>query len=322
MKNKNTTIKKDSIEINSNNKANNLEPNWITGFIDAEGCFYVYLGKRKDRKSGWKIQPCFQIKLHIKDKNLLLRIKSYFGEIGTIVINNNYNFVVYKIYSLDQNIRTIIPHFDKYPLITQKQGDFFIWKKIINLINNKEHLNEKGLIKVVSLKTNLNKGLSKELKLYFPDIIKVEKPKVSLPTNIDKNWIAGFFSGEGCFSVGIYKSNSHKIGYGILLQIIFTQHLRDEILFDSIKKTLGCGNIIKSLTKNIIKLNISKFEDIYYKMIPLFKEYDIEGIKALDFQDFCVVAELINNKVHLTLEGLEEIQKMKNKMNKSRVYTL
>jgi len=98
--------------------------------------------------------------------------------------------------------------------------------------------------------------------------------------------------------------------------------LRDEILFDSIKKTLGCGNIIKSLTKNIIKLNISKFEDIYYKMIPLFKEYDIEGIKALDFQDFCVVAELINNKVHLTLEGLEEIQKMKNKMNKSRVYTL
>ena len=35
-------------------------------------------------------------------------------------------------------------------------------------------------------------------------------------------------------------------------------------------------------------------------MIPLFNEYKIEGIKSLDYLDFCKVAKLINNKAHLT----------------------
>ena len=71
---------------------------------------------------------------------------------------------------------------------------------------------------------------------------------------LDLNWITGFTDAEECFSVGIYKSNYHKTGYGIILQTILTQHLKDEMLFYNIKKTLKCGNIIKYLSKNIIKL--------------------------------------------------------------------
>ena len=182
-------------------------------------------------------------------------------------------------------------------------------------MNKKEHLDKKGLIKIISLKASLNKGLSYNLKISFPDINKIKKFKANIPINIDYNWIAGFFSGDGCFSIGIYKSNTHKIGYGIILQIIFTQHLKDEVLLNSIKKVLGCGNIIKYPTKNIIVLSISKFKDTYYKMIPLFTKYEIKGIKYLDFQDFCKAAELINKKYHLTREGLEEIRKIKNNMN-------
>jgi hypothetical protein len=116
---------------------NLLDPNWITGFTDAEGCFYVYLNKRKNRKSGWKIQPSFQIKLHIKDQNLLLLIKSYFGEIGTVIINKNYNFAIYRVYSLNELTEVIIPHFDKYLLITQKRNDYIKWKNILQLIKRR-----------------------------------------------------------------------------------------------------------------------------------------------------------------------------------------
>lgn len=108
----------------------------------------------------------------------------------------------------------------------------------------------------------------------------------------------------------------------MLLQIIFIQHLRNEILLNSIKSTLGCGNIIKSSTKNVITLKISKFEDIYNNIIPLFKEYGIEGIKALDFEDFCLVVEILKNKTHLIYKGLEEIQKIKRKMNRNRNYNI
>jgi len=84
---------------------NNLDPNWVTGFVDGEGCFYIHLDRRKSSKSGWHIQTCFQIKLHIKDKDLLLQKKSFFNEVGTVVTNYDYNFVVYKIYSLNEITR-------------------------------------------------------------------------------------------------------------------------------------------------------------------------------------------------------------------------
>ena len=305
------------------NKKCKLDPNWVTGFTDAEGCFYVPIYKRNDYKLGWHIQACFQIKLHIKDKDLLVQIKSFFSEVGTIVTNHNYGFVVYRVYSLGDITNVIIPHFNKYPLISQKYGDFIIWKNIVELKNKGEHLTIDGLIKIVNLRAFLNKGLSHNLKINFPDIVKtnkLKKPKANIPINIDYNWIAGFFSGDGCFSISIYKSNAHKIGYGVLLQIIFSQHSRDEILFNSIKKVLGCGNITKCYTKNIIVLRISDFKNTYYKMIPLFNKYNIKGIKFINFQDFCKVAELINKKDHLTKEGLEKIRKIRLNMNRNRIY--
>jgi len=54
-------------------------------------------------------------------------------------------------------------------------------------MNKGEHLNKEGLIKIVSLKAYLNKGLSENLKINFPNIIGVEKPKVNIPLTIDLN---------------------------------------------------------------------------------------------------------------------------------------
>ena len=104
---------------------------------------------------------------------MLLRIKSYFYEIGTIITNDNYNFVIYKVYSLDEIIKVIIPHFNNYPLITQKRSDFTVWKDIVQLMKEGQHLKKESLIKIVCLKANLNKGLSSKLKGYFSDRIKI-----------------------------------------------------------------------------------------------------------------------------------------------------
>jgi hypothetical protein len=38
----------------------------------------------------------------------------------------------------------------------------------------------------------------------------------------------------------------------------------------------------------------------------------------LDFKDFCLVAELINKKAHLTWEGLKKINVIKSRMNLGR----
>lgn len=39
----------------------------------------------------------------------------------------------------------IIPHFTKYPLLTQKRVDFELFKEAIELLVNKKHLTEEGL---------------------------------------------------------------------------------------------------------------------------------------------------------------------------------
>jgi hypothetical protein len=47
--------------------------------------------------------------------------------------------------------------------------------------------------------------------------------------------------------------------------------------------------------------------DIVEKIIPFFNKYQIEGLKVLDFADFCKVAQIMKNKDHLNQAGLEKI---------------
>jgi hypothetical protein len=115
----------------------------------------------------------------------LLQVKSFFNDVGKIYTYNK--TVIYQVRNLNEITKIIIPHFEKYTLISQKQSDFILFKNIVKLMNKSEHLNKEGLIKIVSLKASLNKGLSDSLKIYFPNITKTERPKVNLPININYN---------------------------------------------------------------------------------------------------------------------------------------
>ena len=48
-----------------------LHPEWVTGFVDGEGCFHLSITSRKDRKLGWEVRLCFEIHLNEKDFALL-----------------------------------------------------------------------------------------------------------------------------------------------------------------------------------------------------------------------------------------------------------
>lgn len=299
-----------------NNINNKLHPNWITGFVDGEGCFYIGLGENNKRNVGWRVDPGFQIQLHIRDKNLLLQIKNFFNNLGTISIYKN--SVRYSVRNIKEIVEVIIPHFEKYPLISQKQNDFLIWKDIIKLMCKKEHLNKEGLIKIINLRASLNRGLTDKLIKSFPIIVKVIKPKSIIPKNIDYNWLAGFFSGEGCFHVYVGKSLNSKTGYRVHLLLYINQHSKDEFLINLFKSIFGCGYNFNHSSGNAKVFSVTKFKDIYIKIIPFFNKYKIEGVKHLDFKDFCKVAELMNKGAHLTPEGLEEIQGIKSRMNLGR----
>jgi hypothetical protein len=118
---------------------------------------------------------------------LLLEIKSFFNEIGSVYPINKNKALLYQVRNLSDITKVILPHFEKYPLITQKQSDFLLFKKIVELMNNDEQFKKDSLVNIINLKASLNRGLSDKLKLSFPEVTKVERPKVDIPVNIDYN---------------------------------------------------------------------------------------------------------------------------------------
>ena len=121
----------------------------------------------------------FTIGLDPKDLDLLVQIKAFF-KTGKIYTSKR-GIVYYNIGSNLDFIKYILPHFDKYPLATLKLKDYLLFKEIVLLMEKGEDKSLPGLLKILSLKANLNKGLSDIVKAEFPDITPSTIPEIKIP---------------------------------------------------------------------------------------------------------------------------------------------
>ncbi len=259
--------------------------NW---FFDGESSFYIIIHKSNNVKTGWSVRAVFEIHLHVKDKALLEMIQASLG-VGSITTRDNQ--VSFKVYYKD--LAVLIDHLGSYPLITKKRADFELFKRVLELMNRQEHLTPEGLMKIVSIKAAMNKGLSEDLQTAFPNVTPVSRPIVDVPTIPDPNWLAGFVSGEGCFSIHVAKSTSCNTGSRVWSRFQITQHSRDEALMKALEEYLCCGRYYPTSNKDVGNFVVSRLSDITDKIIPLFEKYPILGVKALDFADFCKASILI-----------------------------
>ena len=81
---------------------------------------------------------------------------------------------------------------------------------------------------------------------------------------------------------------------------------------------LGCGHYYLKAKQDVGDFIVSGLSDITAKIIPFFEKFQIVGVKALDFADFCKASKLIKDKAHLTESGLEDIRLIKAGMNRGR----
>lgn len=135
------------------------------------------------------------------------------------------NAVYFTVKSVKDLMNVIIPHFEKFPLLTEKQADFVLFKEIVTIMSNKQHLNIEGLNKILMLKSSLNKGLTPFLSENFPNVNPIERPVIKCGfNNVNPYWITGFVEAEGCFFINILKSEAYKIGYRIKLDFSVIMH--------------------------------------------------------------------------------------------------
>jgi len=205
-----------------------LNPWFLTGFSDAEGCFIIKVQPNSKLKTKWRVRPVFSITLHLKDLPLLEIIRDSLG-VGSICKSGK-KAVIYAVDSI-KDMPVILNHFNKYPLITHKLSDYLIFKQCFEIIKRGEHLTEKGLLDIISLKSYLNLGLPDNLKNYFPNhmlLNKKNKPEYVFKSIPDPFWVSGFTSGDGSFHIVLRNSNTKS---GVLARFSIHLHIRELEVF-------------------------------------------------------------------------------------------
>jgi len=132
-----------------------LDPDWICGFMTGDGSFYVSV------TSSNRIAPVMSITLSSKERLLLVKIQQYFN-MGTVYPLDPSSYTIppisndYKIFDIYEVVE-VTHHFDRYKLMGNKLTNYLIWKEVVHLVVNGEHLTPEGLKKVEYLVGQLNK---------------------------------------------------------------------------------------------------------------------------------------------------------------------
>jgi hypothetical protein len=294
-----------------------INPYWITGFVDAEGCFSVIIDRSNITK--WKIKTSFEINLHIKDVDILHKIKSFFG-VGAIYLRVNKNIAVYRISKMEYLRDIIIPHFKIYSLISTKSIDFYFWCKVIEIIYKKEHLSHSGFLNILIYYASINRGISKQILKFYPQIKPLMRHSVNLPLDLNPHWVSGFVSGDGGFSIIIRPSKSYILKQQVSCRFHIAQHIRDIELINLFNKFFNCGNVyVRTNLSERCDFVVQDIKLLISNIIPHFDSYPILNLKYKDYICFKKALNIIQLKQHLTQEGLDFIKKLNLEMNSNRL---
>ena len=131
---------------------------------------------------------------------------------------------------------------------------------------------------------------------------------------LDSRWVSGFVDGEGCFHVSINKIPKMSIGWQVLPEFRIVQHERDESVLKELQQFFGAGKVVTNHGARK-ELRIRKLNDLR-NVVLFFKQYPLRTKKKKNFEIFAKILELMENKKHLTVEGLTDIAKLCWSMNR------
>ena len=133
--------------------------------------------------------------------------------------------------------------------------------------------------------------------------------------------VTGLTDGEGSFVYSICNTGKGLTGQKISLEFKVTQKTHSEGVLSELKEYFGCGSVVidnrKTDTK---KFHINSLKLILEKVIPHFEEYPCLTSKELNYRDWKKICLIMSQKEHLTIEGMEKINKIVSLMNKNRSF--
>lgn len=153
---------------------------------------------------------------------------------------------------------------------------------------------------------------SKVLNKRFGDntIIFIDKA-VSL--TLQDAWLSGFTDAEGCFNVSITSNSRYALGHVIKMRFILDQ--KDEAILNIIKDLFGFGKVtLRSKTIDVYRYTATGYKNMS-DIITYFNKYQLLTKKAISYSNWLAIYNIINNKDHLTEEGLSQVRLIKKEIN-------
>lgn len=138
-----------------------LDPQYVVGFVDGEGCFCVSISKHATLKRGYEVRLLFEIEVREDDQDILEMIRKTIG-CGTIYRLEYERYkkwrphVKLKVSNLRDIAGSIIPFFDRYPLQAKKRKSYEIFRTVALMMLQKQHLTDDGFRTIQRLKEKMN----------------------------------------------------------------------------------------------------------------------------------------------------------------------
>ena len=128
---------------------------YISGYVDGEGCFSISFSKREKFLVGWETKPSFSVSQN-EDRAQILFLMQKVLNCGFIRRDYSDKTLKYEVRSLNDLINKVIPHFERYPLLSEKQKYFKFFKEVCYLMQRELHKNKNGLRKILNFAFQMN----------------------------------------------------------------------------------------------------------------------------------------------------------------------
>jgi len=139
----------------ADNQQERLSADWVVGFVDGEGCFFIGINRQPSMKIGWQVLPEFRVVQHQKDVAILERLQEFFG-FGQITTNHGDRKEL-RIRGLKQ-LSEVVAFFKARPLRTVKRLSFDCFAEVIDMMERGDHLTEEGLEQIRVIASRMNRG--------------------------------------------------------------------------------------------------------------------------------------------------------------------
>ncbi len=104
---------------------------------------------------GWEVRPSFSVSQNADRGEVLSAIRDYFC-CGGFRPDRSDNTIKFEVRDLASLIAKVIPHFERYPLISGKRQDFEKFAAICRLLERRRYLTREGLREIAALAVTMN----------------------------------------------------------------------------------------------------------------------------------------------------------------------